>query len=127
MKHHIDRTAESSLCTMCGEKGKSVCHVVSDCKKLPQKEYKRRHYNVARIAHWSLCELYQLGSKEKFYEHVPEGALENGEVKLFWDMNIQCDNIAEAKGPEIIVVSKKENKCTIVDIAIAGDSRIHEK
>ena len=44
-------------------------------------------------------------------------------------MNIQCDNIVEARRPEIIVVSKKENKCMIIimDIAIPGDSRVHEK
>ena len=26
---HIDQTAESSLCRMCGEKGESVCQLVS--------------------------------------------------------------------------------------------------
>ena len=42
-------------------------------------------------------------------------------------MNIQCDNVVEERDPDIIVVSKKETKCIIVDIAIPGDSRVHEK
>ena len=42
-------------------------------------------------------------------------------------MNIQCDNVVEERNPDIIVVSKKETKCIIVDIAIPGDSRVHEK
>ena len=110
VKYHIDRTAKSSLnLKKCGEKGESVCHLVSECKKLARKEYKRRRDNVARIIHWKLCELHQLERKEKWYEHVEEGVLENGEVKLFWDMNIQCNNVVEARRPDNIVVSKMEN------------------
>ena len=47
-KFHIDHTAESPLCRMCGSKGETVAHVVSDCSKLAQTEYKGRHDNVAR-------------------------------------------------------------------------------
>ncbi|CAB3978866.1 Hypothetical predicted protein [Paramuricea clavata] len=50
VKFHIDRTVESPLCRLCGEKGEHITHLISECKKLAQKEYKRRHDNVARIA-----------------------------------------------------------------------------
>ena len=40
-RFHIDHTAESSLCRMCGSKGETVAHVVSECGKLAQTEYKR--------------------------------------------------------------------------------------
>lgn len=49
----------------------------------------------------------------------------NGAVKLLWDIFSQCDNVVKARRPDIIVVSKKEKKCIIMDIAIHGDSRIH--
>ena len=52
VKFHIDRTAESPLFKLYGEKGEDVTHLVSECKMLAQKEYKRRHDNVARIVHW---------------------------------------------------------------------------
>ena len=42
-------------------------------------------------------------------------------------MNIQCVNVVEARRPDIIVMRKKEKKRISVDIAIPGDSRIHEK
>ena len=38
VKHHIDKTAESPLCRLCGE---NVDHIVSGFKKLAQKEYKK--------------------------------------------------------------------------------------
>ena len=62
MKSHIDRTSESPLCRLCGEKGENITHLTSECKKLAQKEYKRRHDNVACIVHWKLRGLYKLES-----------------------------------------------------------------
>ena len=74
IKCKIDGSTKSPLCRVCGEKGESVSHVVSECKMLAQKEYKRRHDNVARIIHWELCGKYKLDRAEKWYEHMPEGA-----------------------------------------------------
>ena len=51
-KHHIDKSIDSPLCRMCGKCGESVQHIVSGCEKLAQKEYKRRHDNVAKKIHW---------------------------------------------------------------------------
>ena len=90
VKFHIDRTVESPLCRLCGEKGKHITHLISECKKLAQKEYKRRHDNVARIVHWKLCGLCQLEKAEKWYEHQPNGVTESDNVKILWDFNIQC-------------------------------------
>ena len=46
-KFHIDKNADSPLCRMCGEKGETISHLVSEGGKLAQREYKRRHDNVA--------------------------------------------------------------------------------
>ena len=53
-KFYIDKSSESPLCRMCGEKAETVSHLVSECSKLAQREYKRRHDNVARYIHWQL-------------------------------------------------------------------------
>ena len=39
----IDRTQENSKCRMCGKAEEIVNHVLSECNKLAQKRYKRRH------------------------------------------------------------------------------------
>ena len=41
-----------------GERGESVQHIVSECEKLAQKEYKRRHDKVANNVHWDLCKRF---------------------------------------------------------------------
>ena len=79
MKHKIDRTAQSQLCRMCDKKSETISHIVSECEKLAHKEYKRGH-NVARIVHWKFCGKYNLKRSEKWYEHAPEGAVENEEI-----------------------------------------------
>ena len=127
VKHHIDKNIDNPLCRMCGKRGESVQHIICECEKLAQKEYKRRHDNVARKIHWELCKKNALEHKEKWYEHNPEGTAENEDVKLLWDINIQCDNVIEARRPDIVVIDKKEKSCIIVDIAVPADGRVHEK
>ena len=102
-------------------------HIVRGCEKLVQKEYKRRHDNVAKKIHWDLCKRHDLEHHEKWHDHIPEGAIENDKIKLLWDINVQCDNVIEARRPEIVVMNKKERVCYIVDIAVPADRRVKEK
>ena len=127
VKYHIDRSAESPLCRLCGTKGESVNHIISECSYLAQKEYKRRHDNVARIIHWKICHKYNIRKSEKWYEHQPSPVTETEDIKLLWDFNIQCDNIIQERRPDIVIVYKKEKMCSIIDIAVPGDCRVSEK
>ena len=46
---------------------------------------------------------------------------------MLWDINIQCDNVIEARRPDIIVIYKKERKGIIIDIAVPADANVMEK
>ena len=46
-KKKIDKTLENPLCRMCGERGKTVQHIICECKTLAQREYNRTHVTVA--------------------------------------------------------------------------------
>ena len=108
IKYCIETTSESPLCRLYGKKGENVQHLVNECEKLAQKEYKRRHSNVAKKVHLDLCNKNGLEHTEKWYEHVPEEAVENEEVKVLSDINVQCDNVINARRPDIILIDKKE-------------------
>ena len=56
IKYNIDKTAESPLCRMCGTRNESKSHIVIECDKLAQKEYKRRQDSAGRYVHWQFCE-----------------------------------------------------------------------
>ena len=73
MKYHIDKTSESPLCRL----------------------WEFQHNNVAKKVHWDIFKKNRLEHSEKWYEHVPEGAAENEDVKILWDISIQCDNLID--------------------------------
>ena len=101
IKFNIDKTVESPLCRMCGEKGESIGHIGSECEKLAKREYKRRHDNVARIFHWTLCGKYDLERGANWYEHSPQGIVESDNVKMLRDFMIQCDRYIICRKPYI--------------------------
>ena len=76
-KFHIDHTAKSPLCIVCGSKGETMAHVASECSKLTQTEYIGRHDNVAWYIHWQLCGKCELERANSWYEQKPEGVVES--------------------------------------------------
>ena len=94
---------------------------------LVQKEYKRRHDNLARIIHYSTCGKYKLMRAENWFEHQPQGVIEFEEVKLLWNFNIQCEKVKERRSPDIVIVEKGERICKIIDVAVPNDSRVNAK
>ena len=90
-------------------------HLVSGCEKLAQKEYKRRHVaNVAKSI-GTFCKKNGLEHTKKWYEHIPERAVENEEARVLWDINVRYDKI---------LIDKKERKGIIIDIAVPADARV---
>ena len=112
---------------MCGERGETVNHLVSECSKLAQREYKRRHDWVGRRVHWEVYRMYGKEVKDKGHEHDAVPVAENERCKILWDFNIQTDHVIQARRPDMIVINKKENTAQVIDFAIPHDSRVNSK
>ena len=56
-----------------------------------------------------------------------ERAVENKQIKVLWDINIQCENLMEARQPDLVVIDKKEQKRIIIDIPVPADVIVEEK
>ena len=106
-KFHIDKTINSPLCRMCGERGKSIYHLISERGKLAQCEYKRRHDDVARYVHWQICQESGIESYDKWSEHKPEYVMESKDYKIYWDFMIQCDRVIEARKPDVVLIENR--------------------
>ena len=126
-KVHIEKQGGTSLCRMCNEKEETIFHILSECPKLAQSEYKKRHDKVAQLVHWNLCIRYGLEHKRNWYEHVEETVTENNKAKILWDFSIQTDHVIQARRPDIIVKDKEIDHTWIIDIAVPGDKRVEEK
>ena len=48
-------------------------------------------------------------------------------IKVPRDINIQSDNLIEARRPDLIVIDKKEQKGIINDITVPADVTVQEK
>ena len=77
IKARKDKTQENSLCRICGQNEETVMHIICECTKLAQKEYKKRHDLVGTTIHWELCKQLEFNHADKWYEHKPESVLEN--------------------------------------------------
>ena len=49
MKARIDKTQQNSKCRLCGERVETLNHIISECSKLAQKEYKTRYDWVGKV------------------------------------------------------------------------------
>ena len=106
----------------------AVNHILSECSKMAQTEYKRRHDWVGKRIHWDVCRKYGIKVKGKWYEHQPESVVENeNHVKYCGTLTskVQTDHVIEARRPDMIVVDKVKKTCTIIDFAIPYDSRVN--
>ena len=72
------------LCRPCKKADQSKDHDVSDCSKLAQKEYKKRHDNLGKIVHWKLARKCNFEAWDKCWEHEPESVLENEDYEILW-------------------------------------------
>ena len=62
---------------------KAVSYIVSECKMLVQKEYKKWHDNEGRYIQWKLCEKYGFEGAQQWYEHEQIGLLRIKSTKFY--------------------------------------------
>ena len=54
-----------SVCRVFGAVDETVAHIVSECSKLAQQEYKQvTHDNAVKILHWKLCQKWGFSKAE---------------------------------------------------------------
>ena len=54
IKARIDKTQQNSKSRLCGDKDETINHIINECCKLAQKEYKTRHDLVGKVIHWEM-------------------------------------------------------------------------
>ena len=79
------------------------------------------------MIYWNIAHSYGLDVSNKWYEHKPEGVIENDHVNLLWDFNIQTSTYIQARRPDVVVVDRNKKTCNIINIGVPGDAGIVEK
>ena len=92
IKVRIDKTQQNTKCRLCGDRDETINHIISECSKLAQKEYKARNDEVGNSIYWEMCKNFKFDHTNKWYMHNPVPVLEKDSHKLLWDFNIQTDH-----------------------------------
>ena len=59
IKARIHKTQQNSKCRLCGDRDETINHIISECSKLAQREYKVRHDWVGKVIHWEMCKKFK--------------------------------------------------------------------
>ena len=92
IKIRIDKTQQNSKCRLCGDRDETINHIISECSKLAQKEYKTRHNWVGKVINWEFCKKFQFDHMNKCDMHNPDFVPGNETHKLLWDFEILTDH-----------------------------------
>ena len=109
VKAKIDNVQQNSKFRLCGDRDETINHMISECSKLVQKEYKTRHDCVGKVIYWELCKKFKVDRTNKWYMHNPESVPENETHKILLDFEIQMNHLTSTWRPDLVIVNKKEN------------------
>ena len=73
---------------MHGTGNETISHTVSECGKLAQKEYKRRHDSVKGYVYWQFCEKLGVNRARLWCKHEPVSVVEKENFKILWGFTI---------------------------------------
>ena len=120
IKARIDKTQQNSKCRLCGDKDETINHIITECSKLAQREYKARHDWVGKVIHWEMCKKFKFDHTTKWYIHNPAHILENDSHKLLWDFNIQKDYLIPPRRPDLIIIKNKKRVGAKLSTLLSG-------
>ena len=99
VKTRISKTQQSSRCRLWSDRDEMINHIISECSKLTQKEYKTKHSWVGKVIHWELCKKFKFDNTSKWYMHT-----------ILWDFEIQTDPLILARRPHLMIANNKIEK-----------------
>ena len=110
IKARIDKTQQDSNCRLCGDRDEMINHIISECSKLAQKEYKTRHDWMGKVIHWEMFKKFWFDHTNKCYMPNTAPVLENDTHKLQWDFDIHTDHLISTRRTDLIIINKKKKK-----------------
>ena len=113
IKASIDKTQENSKFRLCSDRDETINHIISECSKLAQKEYKARYDWVGNVIPCEMCKKFKFDYANKWYMHNPAPVLENDTQRLLWDFDIQMDHLISARRPDVIIINKERKSAKL--------------
>ena len=120
IKARIDKTQQNSKCRLCGDRDETINHIINECSKLAQKEYKTRHDWLGKVIHWEMWKKFEFDHTNKWYMHNPAPVIENDTHKLLWDFDIHTDHLISARRLDLIISPPPPKKRGFAKLSTLG-------
>ena len=86
-----------------------------------------RHDKDFTHLHYSICKVLGAETTDKRFTHMPKPVYEEGDVTVLWNQAVHTDRDVIANRPDIIIKSKNEKICTLIDVTIPADRNVVQK
>jgi hypothetical protein len=77
--------------------------------------------------HYSTCKALGTETTGRWYTHPPKPLYEPEDVIVLWTQGVHTGREFTANRPYVIIKSKKEKICTLIDVAIPADRNVAQK
>ena len=112
IKTKIDKTQQNNKSRLRGNKDETINHIISECSKLTQKEYKNRHDCMGKVI--KKFEFNGISTTKHMFWIMTH--------KLLWDFDIQSYHLISARRSDLIIINNnKKITCRIEHFAVAVD------
>jgi hypothetical protein len=85
-----------------------------------------RHDKVCAHLHYSICKALGTEIKQTNGTHTPKQVYEQEDVTVLWYQAAHTDTEVTANRLDIITKNKKEETCTLVDVAMPADKNVKQ-
>ena len=103
---------------LCKQHEETIDHLISGYPILVNNEYLMKRDTVCTHLHYSICKTLETEITDKWYTHLPKPVCEEGDVTVLWNQAVHTDREVTANRPDIVIKTKKEKTCTLIDVAI---------
>ena len=111
---------EKVLCPHCKAATKTVDHLATKCDRMLGHDYTRRHNEVLKCIHLSLCNKYGLKSSKKLRSHSVQEVVANENVEIRVDTRIKTDIKIQHNRPDLFVYDKKRKEIALIEVGITN-------
>ena len=126
IKAKIDKTPKIANIGLCVDRDETINHIISECSKLAQNEYKTRHNWVGKVIHWELCqEIYPYEQMVHAQPRICPGEWDAQTPMGFWRIN-GSPNLGQNTRP-YNNQQKIRRTYKIVNFAVLDDHRVKSK
>ena len=96
---------QDSKCRLRCDRDEMINHIIIECIKLAQKEYKSRQDWVGKVIHWEMSKKFKFDHTNKWYMLNPAFVLENDTHELLLDFDMHTYHLISARKPDLLIIS----------------------